>query len=487
MPHRCTSQCKQFPKDECNAPRCRYIDGSQRHYCRLSYKYKMLKPSCKVTRKYKKGEEKAVAEKKIQRFIGQSEKVVKTLCSNSGQCLAFGRKIAEINHFFKGFTGFEYVQGAVKALGQPSENGFVKEIVFDHNGYKSFAILKSSRTPNADNLVYEYLVGIKFINRILRQYPCFIETYGHYYYKDPSHWTRMQSTFPIYNTILQQLELQNTVDYSRACIEPHQIAILVQHISGAKSLFDILSKKDGLDVVQYDMLFILFIIYQALAGISKEFTHYDLHNGNVMLYEPVPGKYIQYHYHLTKENKTVSFKCPFIPKIIDYGRSFFDNGNINSKKIYERICKEPDCDNCGELYGFGWLEPSSSVFIRSSMKNESHDLRLLDIVKNSFSIIVKHAKPTAIAFKRLFSLLKKVKYGIGIKDKDQKEYGTKENLKIYSDGKSIYNVTGAYILLKDLCDSPAILVENETRYSNPSNQLGTLHIYDDGRSMVYDA
>ena len=405
MPHRCTSTCKQFPKEDCNPPRCRYIDGSQRQYCRLSYKYKMVKPSCKVTRKYKKGEEYKNAEKKIQRFIGRSEKVIKIICSNSGQCIAFGRKIAEINHFFKGFIGFDYVVGPVKALGQPSENGFVKEIAFDRNGYKSYAILKSSRTPNADNLVYEYLVGIKYINRILHQYLCFIETYGLYYYKDPSHWTRMQSPFPIYNTILKNLELQNTIDYSKSCIEPHQASILIQHITGAKTLFDFLSNPAYVDVVKYDIVFVLFILYHALSSVSKTFTHYDLHNGNVIMYEPIPGKYIQYEYHLS--NKTISFKCPFIPKIIDYGRSYFDNGNINSKKIYERVCREPDCDDCGELYGYSWLKPDSKVFIRSSQKNESHDLRLLDIVKNNFKIIESSVHPQTLAFKKLFAILKK--------------------------------------------------------------------------------
>jgi hypothetical protein len=484
MPHKCTSQCKQFPKEDCNAPRCRYIDGSQRQYCRLSYKYKMLKPSCKVTRKYKKGEVRQAAEKKIQRFIGRSEKVIKTLCSNSGQCIAFGRKIAEINHFFKGFTGFHYVTGPVKPLGQPSKNGFVKEIAFERNGYKSYAILKSSKRPNADNLVYEYLVGIKYINRILRQYPCFIETYGLFYYKDPAYWTRMQTTFPIYNTILQQLELQNTIDYSKSCIEPHQATILVQHISGAKTLFEFLSKLTHINTVKYDIVFILFIIYHALSSISKTFTHYDLHDGNIMIYEPSPGKYIQYEYHMAN-NKTISFKCPYLPKIIDYGRSFFDNGNINSKKIYERICREPDCDDCGDLMGYSWLTPDSHVFIRSSEKNESHDLRLLYIVKNAFDIINSSVHPTTLAFKRLFSVLKKVKFGIGIKDPDEKNFGTKENLSM--DTPSIYNVTSAYMQLRELCETPALLVENETRYSNPANKLGILHIYDDGRSMVYEA
>jgi len=440
----------------------------------------MLKPSCKVTRKYKKGEVRQAAEKKIQRFIGRSEKVIKTLCSNSGQCIAFGRKIAEINHFFKGFTGFHYVTGPVKPLGQPSKNGFVKEIAFERNGYKSYAILKSSKKPNADNLVYEYLVGIKYINRILRQYPCFIETYGLYYYKDPAYWTRMQTTFPIYNTILQQLELQNTIDYSKSCIEPHQAAILVQHISGAKPLFEFLS---NIHTVKYDIVFILFILYHALSSISKTFTHYDLHDSNVILYEPVLGKYIQYEYHLAN-HKTISFKCRYLPKIIDYGRSFFNNGNINSQKIYERICREPDCDDCGELMGYGWLEPSSDVFIRSSMKNESHDLRLLDIMKDAFEIIDNNVHPSTSAFQRLFSILKKVKYGIGIHEADRKQFGTEENIRM--DGPNIYNVTTAYNALRDLCENPEVHTENEARYSNPANKLGILHIYDDGRSMVFE-
>ena len=483
MPHRCTSTCKYFKKDECNPPRCKYINGSQRQYCRLSHKYKMEKPSCNITRRLKKGEEKPNAEKKIRRFIAQSGIMIKIMCSNSGQCIAFGRKNAEINNFFKGFTGFDYVVGPVKSLGQPSNNGFVKEITYERNGYKSYAILKSSMRPSADNLVYEYLVGIKYINRIIRQYPCFIETYGLFYYNDPAHWRRMQGTFPIYNTILQQLTLQNTIDYSKSCVEPQQATILIQHISGAKTLYEFLSNPMYIDTIQYDVVFALFIIYHALSSISKTFTHYDLHDGNVILYEPSPGKYIQYEYHMAN-NKTISFKCPYLPKIIDYGRSFFDNGNINSKKIYERVCREPDCGDCGDIMGYSWLTPDSHVFVRSSQKNESHDLRLLHIVKNAFNIINSSVHPTTLAFKRLFSVIKKVKFGIGIRDPDEKQFGTKENLRM--DTPFIYNVTAAYNSIRDLCEIPALLVENETRYSNPANRLGTLHIYDDGQSMVYE-
>ena len=33
-----------------------------------------------------------------------------------------------------------------------------------------------------------------------------------------------------------------------------------------------------------------------LATLSETFTHYDLHSRNVLIYEPVPGKYIDYKY-----------------------------------------------------------------------------------------------------------------------------------------------------------------------------------------------
>lgn len=486
---KCVSTCKQFPKDDCNAPRCRYIDGSQRQYCRLSYKYKMLKPSCKITRKYKKGEAKAAAENKIKQFLNRSERVIKTVCSNSGQCLAFGNKISEINSLFKGFTEFQYTKGVIRSLGKPSANGFVKEITYERNGYKSFAILKSSRKSSADNLVYEYVVGTKFINRMIRRFPCFLETYGLYYYKTPDFWDRMQQLYPIQVKFLNELELQDKIDYARACQESKYAAILIQHIDGAQTLSDYMRIKGFTDLKKYDLLYILFIIYHALSSISTEFTHYDLHQGNVMVYEPVPGKFIQYQYHLTSHGRSpenpIIFYSPYIPKIIDYGRSFFNNGNANSDKVYHAVCNTPECPKCGEKKGFGWLDPQDETFLTCSVKNESYDLRLLFITYMTLTTS-NGSKPGNETYKKLISILKRVKFGMGIRDITKKGVGTKENLQLVSKGNWIYNVGAAFTNLKEAVLDPNIINENEMRYSNNADQIGILHIYDDGRPMRFE-
>lgn len=57
-----------------------------------------------------------------------------------------------------------------------------------------------------------------------------------------------------------------------------------------------------------------------LATLANTFTHYDLHPSNVLLCEPVLGKYYKY---ILNDRTVVEFKSKYIVKIIDYGRSFF--------------------------------------------------------------------------------------------------------------------------------------------------------------------
>ena len=38
---KCYSTCRKRVEDECGPPECKYINGSRRKYCRLSYAYKM--------------------------------------------------------------------------------------------------------------------------------------------------------------------------------------------------------------------------------------------------------------------------------------------------------------------------------------------------------------------------------------------------------------------------------------------------------------
>lgn len=108
---------------------------------------------------------------------------LKTICSNSGFCLTFGKEDNKIKEFFKGFTTFEYAVDPIKRIGKPSGNGFVNQLTYERDGYKAYAVLKSSMKAHTDNLMYEYKVG-QYINTLTKKFPCFVETYGLFKYND---------------------------------------------------------------------------------------------------------------------------------------------------------------------------------------------------------------------------------------------------------------------------------------------------------------
>ena len=159
------------------------------------------------------------------------------ICSDSNVCLAFGRYADEIKKHFGGFTSFKHVIAPIKRIGEHSENGFVNQLEYEHRGYTSYAILKSAKTPEADNLLYEYVVG-QYVNRLNKLYPCFLETYGFYMYTTEAAWLQMQNT-PLLEDVRvlkKHLREQKTIDYNDACRESSRLAILIQYFKGIVSL-----------------------------------------------------------------------------------------------------------------------------------------------------------------------------------------------------------------------------------------------------------
>lgn len=484
MTKKCVSVCKQFTETECNPPRCKYINGNTRKYCRLAHKYKMNKVTCNVTRRIKKKDQLKDATKKIGQLIKSSKNFLQIVCPKSGACIAFGKYSKELNDFFKDFIHFEHAVSPIKGLGAVSANGFVKEIEYERDGYKAHSILKSSQRNKADNLVYEYLVGIKYVNRIMKSFPCFVETYGLYFYSNDAVWKYMSAKKYVYTEQLKSLDLQQNIDYTKACKESKYAAILIQHINNAKSLNGMITSMNP-KFIQLDLIYILFIVYQALALLSKTFTHYDLHLDNVLIYRPFPDQVIQYHYH-NEDGTENNFYLPYIPKIIDYGRSYFDNGNLNSRKIYDRVCSTKDCKpNCGKKYGFEWLNPDPYLTISSSQKNESHDLRLINSLKDNADFYNTNVNPsTEKTYIHLKNIVDKIAYGVGIDNPTNKIYGTIENLNP-AVARRITNVNGLHNVLKKMIEKPDIISENQTNYNNDKIACH-LHIYYDQRPMVYE-
>ena len=549
----------------CNAAdKCSYTNGAIRKYCRLSSKYKMNKPNCNITRKFLK-REKGPAEKirkflerrqasrkrkptsqtlqpfsaknvfpeppilvvkpsaseikkfenkthtrKLERFMRKLDphklranvraRYLNAVCSDSGVCVAFGTHVNKIKKHFDGFVNFNHVT-YLRKIGTVSENGFVKELEYEHAGYKAHAVLKSSTKPYADNLYYEYLVGI-FINNASKYMPNFVETYGVYKYNTNDEYNKMRlltatkselSGLRLIRTPVvpkshikkeqQQTERNHLKD---ACEYSKHMCVLIQHIKDAQTLQD---KCQSVSFVAKDLPFALFQVYWALVALKNDFTHYDLHTENVLIYEPVKNSHIQYFYHFT-DGTVVAFKSSYIAKLIDYGRSFYNYGNPNptpkfniehdSKSVYSTICKIPECNpRCGYNFGFGWFAPSKGIC--SQMSNVSQDLRLLALLHDRFNDIraynLQQSKTiTNIKYQNplLLKLCKKVKY--------ENAFDTPQ-VTALGYPAAINNIFDAFMALKELVQNPFFVATNSTAHAG-MRQLGEMHIYQD-RPLEY--
>jgi hypothetical protein len=403
---------------------------------------------------------KHIAAKKIQMFMNRTKHkrtalFLKTICSDSGVCIAFGKESDKIKHFFNGFTDFSYVVDK-KMIGKVSANGFVYEISYSHKDYNAHTILKSSRKQNADNLMYEYAVGKK-INTMFNKFsPCFLETYGLYKYKNETEWDNAINNTDPTKKLGSMIVKQNDINYEESCLYSKLICVLVQHIKDSRSLGSYIN---SIYFLQNHLLYVLYQVYFTLSVFSTQFTHYDLHLDNVILFEPIIDKYIQYHYHFPG-GETVSFKSSYIAKIIDYGRCYVSG---LSDKYYEDICNTKECNPmCGYRFGYAWfMHPTSrNYFISSQYNNSSHDLRLLKLCKTSD---VKNS------FIDLYNVTKKIVYGT--------PYGTKEN-KTSGYPNAINNVVDAEKSLRDIMLQPNYIASNNHIYTG-SEKLGDLHVYSD--------
>ena len=519
---KCFSKCRKRKESECGPNICKYINGKKYQYCRLGYKHKM-DANCNIikrkTRKKKLTKKKARNEimtyiskrlksrkqnnnihaaSKIKKFMKQKQFKIKSnylqsLCSDSGVCLVFGNKSKDIKRFFHHFIHFDFAKSPLKMIGNPSENGFVNEIVYKREKYHAYSIMKSSTKETADNLFYEYLVGL-YINKLNKRFPCFLETYGIFKYKDEDSWKRIKETdtktISSFNKAITLLN-NDTLDINSqkfndimvsSCLESKYMAIMIQHLNGVISIGDLiyLTRRTSLkELYNSQLIQLLFQIYFPLSILQNNFTHFDLHHDNVLLFEPNRNKYITFHYELSPGGEVVTFKSNYIAKMIDYGRSYFkDEDSFDSKQVHKKLCSQTSCDPaCGTDYGYSWLSKSTHLrnqyYIYPYEKNTSHDLRLLQIIGQ----IAKSSNinKTKRSDNNIFTFLKKVRYN--------QDYGTPgEQNNSYP--SQIRTVNDALSGLKELITSTDYLALNNEFYEY-HDKSGDLYIYADGSPMQF--
>ena len=423
-----------------------------------------------------------------------TESNIRSICPDSDYCIGFGKETDTIRAFYDNFD-FKYVDVTkIKRLGAPSVNGFVNELVYNKNGYETHTVLKSSSEADSDNLFYEGLVG-KYINKQVLFFPCFIETYkicGHHTHLQT---IDLQKNRPLHNKLeffekninsetYQDLMQSPVPSIETSCLAPTAMCILIQHIKRASTIRARIEHADRYycygTLIQH-----LFQVYAPLSTLMNEYTHYDLHAENVILYNPtVAGdKYIVMKYY-NDDGTTTDFKTFEIAKIIDYGRSFFNDKTetpkITSSKILDKVITERACQmyslgtECGYSILHGEEYPGSFHYISSNKRNVSHDLRLLSTV--AFVI-------TFPIYTDIGKICNNTVY--------DGNYGTKEIIhekQFDTFGDKINNVMDAYLAIKRLIDTSMYFRECETHIYGGKIQLGTMEIWlDRSRPMTYTA
>ena len=393
---------------------------------------------------------------------------LRTVCSDSGVCIAFGRESEKINDFFKFFQNFDYMTN--HNIIKSGANGTIVKIDYEREQYKSYAVLKKIKKASSDSLMYEYMVGRFFINNVYKKFPSFLQTYGFINHDDI---TTLKD---------QPIRNMNIADVNRgislSCTNPNKILLLLENVSNPVTLAEHIASLSlpMLRLFITEELFkILFQVYYTLSVLRDVFTHYDLHLNNVLLYEPIVNGYIEYHYHY--EGELISFNSRYIVKIIDYGRCYFSTARFTPRKIHQKICRLPECNKDGEVcgrdsgYKFFYTADADikrNFYINKLVNNKSHDLRLL---KSLNMEIPKNIKISPQIDKMLKFLLTKTIY--------KSNYGTPQ---ILASGlpNNINNVNDAFDVIK----RAVITLPISTVYDY-LNKIGDLNVFDNGRDMDF--
>jgi len=417
----------------------------------------------------------------------KTAKFLKFVCPNSSECILFGKESDKIRSFFNGFTDFKYLETNATRLRIPSKNGIIHRLKYRRKEYVAYAILKSinmkqsedsaSGSSNPDNLIYEYLVG-RFLNRMSQRFSCFIETYGLFFYKSDVDLREMKKMKKVSAATLQSSLIMEPVGENityellkKSCDQYKYVAILLQEIHEPFTMYSAVKSST---FVKTELLQTLYQVYFPLATLCNYFTHYDLHSENVLLYRLDAGKYATFHY-TRKDGSIIVFHSQYIAKIIDYGRAFFVDKDINSKMLQKTICNISSCGNCGKRKGYDWLNPSATLssdsYIASDRSNISHDLRLLHDIR---SIVLPRwwNSHTVELGSFMYDLETKLKYGVGIQSAAKKEYGTKENRAI-GFPSAIHNVVDAETWLSQLLQLPSVR-ESQSVFYTGKTKIGDI-------------
>lgn len=379
------------------------------------------------------------------------EKYLQRVCPSSGYCLGFGKETQNIKDYFNGFDKFDYLH-SIKLL-SAGASGIVDLLTFVRGKYYASTIFKMAKKAEADNLFFEAYIGYNYINKQNKYFPCFIETYGAYKFVSSQFKTLLSSEQNIENystnkpaniplnkpfkdpMFLKQIPIPtpdnlaptfNNLDkpsfIEASCQRPENNAILIQTIDKGQTFWDLLVKylklQNSLPEVYSsnlrNIMQLLLQVYAPLSMLQDEFTHFDLHEKNVLIYTIPNNKMITLNYYDANDNLEISFNTQFIAKIADYGRCYTPLNN----EYFNRVLKTASCKKVAydtkkrqtvistAEKGYNWFvqnQESWNFYISQLLPNQSHDLILA-------SRVIEHVRTTKAYRKLMANMLDNIYY-----------------------------------------------------------------------------
>ena len=377
------------------------------------------------------------------------DSILRAVCPNSNLCLGFNQHYQDLlKDYFDHFLTFKHLEIA-KIISKSSVNGMASILKYNKNGYKSDVIMKNivqrSGFFGVDNLFFEAFVGLCCVNEYNKMYPVFVETYGAAYLKnDTIHDELISNTSGAEINLSPDMfdivyDSKNKVNVKKmakhVAKDSHKHVIFTQTVDVEMTLGDYakeiiqmfekiyeklsdqsldLDKNPDQDfddfvestfVMLYRFILCLFQIYHALDDLKDKFVHNDLHTENVLIHKLPKVKSddatIQYRYQVD-DNTHVDFKTPYVPKIIDYGRSFVPK----AAEIIDEVINIEDT----HLVAFFTTSIYDINDMKLIMRNEKYDVEVLGYDKNDddYTYVVKFKDEA-----ELFRFIQKKMRGIG--------------------------------------------------------------------------
>ena len=196
---------------------------------------------------------------------------------------------------------------SLSQIGSPSVEGYAVLSSFSRD--TKLFVIKTPRDPSDDNLVHEALVGT-FMARQCRLYvPNFMYVYG-------------------YTRCSPPVILQRQVVSQCTASDPAVGYLITENIRDSIPIREFVRVCDGATFMK---VFVSLLNGLNVAFALFEYTHYDLHDGNVMIREFKQEVSIPiYNEHL---EVTGFLKSRYVPYIIDYGNSHIKVGDRHFGKI----------------------------------------------------------------------------------------------------------------------------------------------------------